>query len=614
MYIRKTTTSKRADGTRYETYRIVESVRIGGKSSKITLLSIGATFDLDRSLWKQLCQKIEEILYGKQPLFPLEAPPEVEQYAEQFAALILARRAVPVTESSAENPDRYIDGVDSFEADLLHLRSVGGEHVGLHGALSIGLPEVLMGVGFNQTQIATALASIVGRMINPGSEEATWNWLTKRSALGELLDVDFSQMSVMRLHRISDDLVEHRETIEAALFGQIRTVFALEETIALVDLTNTYFEGSMKKNSKAKRGVSKEKRKDAPLMTLGLVLDGSGFVKRSRVFAGNVSEASTVQEMLEGLGAPENSLVVMDRGTATQETIDWLVSHKYRYVVMSREKVRTFDMDKAQTILTAQQQELKVYSEINEEQTELRLYCYSEMRAAKENGITDRFMQNFEEALTRLHEGLSKPRTQKDLDRILQRIGRLQERSRGVSQHYNITVTDNAATKAPNKPLQATGVYFEKKPVEGSMATHPGVYCIRTNALEFDNKTLWGYYAMLNDLEAVFRSLKSELGLRPVYHQTEDRAEGHLFITVLAYQCVQAIRYKLKARGMHQSWRTIREDLSTHQRATITFPQRCGAALHVRRASRPEVRHQEIYNALNITHRPGGIIRTRFPQ
>jgi hypothetical protein len=144
-------------------------------------------------------------------------------------------------------------------------------------------------------------------------------------------------------------------------------------------LTNTYFEGEMKSNPEAKRGFSKEKRFDCPLLTLGLVLDGSGFIKKSKMFQGNVAEAGTVQAMLEALDAPAAALVVLDRGTATKGVLEWLVSANYQYVVISREHTRTFDMSKAQTIQTAKKQELHIYRELNEEKTEARLYCYSEM-------------------------------------------------------------------------------------------------------------------------------------------------------------------------------------------------------------------------------------------
>ena len=611
MYIRHAFGShKKADGSRYESFRIEESVRINGKPTKLTLLTIGSTFDLDRSLWKPLCRRIEEIVYGRPTLF--ESHPEVEKYALEFSRKILKKRSIEVAKASESDPDRYADGVDLEESDGIDSLSTGGEHVALHGAQLLGLPEIFRDIGFTESQVAMALVSIVARMLNPGSESATWEWLTQQSAIGELLEVDLSKKSVMRLHRVSDELVRHRHQIESALFSRIRTLFSLEETILLFDLTNTYFEGEMEKNEQAKRGHSKEKRSDAPLLTLGLVVDGSGFVRRSQVFAGNVSEASTVQDMLGGLSAPEGALVVMDRGTATQEVLDWLVSCNYHYVVVSREKVRTFDMDKAQTILTAQGHELKIYSEPIKAKSETRLYCYSPGRYAKEHAITESFIQKFEDALTKMHEGLSKPRTDKKKENILKRIGRLQEQSKGISQHYVITVSDNAATKAPDKPLLATAIHVEKKPVEGSRLTHPGVYCLRSNVFGFTDEALWKIYVMLTDLEAVFRSLKTELGLRPVYHQTGERCQGHLFISVLAYQCVQAIRTRLKACGIYKSWNTIRAEMAGQVRATLTYSLRNGGAVHVRKALAAKSHHKVIYDALNISHRPGKITRARF--
>ena len=134
------------------------------------------------------------------------------------------------------------------------------------------------------------MGSIIGRMACPGSELSTWRWLQSRSAFGELVDVDFEGIPLMRLYRASDHLVRNREKIENALFKRINDLFSLPATVTLYDLTNTYFEGDAASNKKAQHGHSKEKRSDCPLVTLGLILDGSGFVRRSRMFAGNVSE------------------------------------------------------------------------------------------------------------------------------------------------------------------------------------------------------------------------------------------------------------------------------------------------------------------------------------
>ena len=138
------------------------------------------------------------------------------------------------------------------------------------------------------------------------------------------------------------------------------------------------------------------------------------------------------------------------------------------------------------------------------------------------------------------------------------------------------------------------------------MASHPGVYCLRTNLLDWDAQALWQTYSTLTDIESVFRSLKGELGLRPVFHQIENRADGHLFITVLAYQCVQVIRKTLKAVGIHDSWSSLRNTLSVQQRITASMQRSDGRTIHIRKATKAEPALVRIYNALGISAAPGG--------
>ncbi len=266
----------------------------------------------------------------------------------------------------------------------------------------------------------------------------------------------------------------------------------------------------------------------------------------------------------------------------------------------SRERTRQFDPDNATDILTASNETVRLQRVQDEETKEVRLYCHSAGRQTKETAITARFIKSFEAGLTRMAAGLTKPKGHKKLTAIQQRIGRLKEKSRGIGQHYEITVTpDETGTKA-------SAIAWTKTPVEGSMLTHPGVYCLRTNETTWDAEKLWRTYMMLTDLEAVFRGLKSELGLRPVFHHTEGRTEGHLFITVLAYQLVQVIRQKLKAERVHLSWTGLREVLAMQQRVTATFRQRDGRTLHVSKATVAEPALRRIYDALAIDPVPGG--------
>jgi len=597
MFIRQTKTRNATTGESYTTFRLVASERVGKQVRQRTLLNLGRGFTLAQDEWPLLCSRIEQVLSGQTSFLPESSA--LETLAQRYAARLVAGRssAAPETGNSA---GEYQE-VDVNSLELVRPRSVGVEHAGLAALSLLGIADILESVGMNAGQRACAMGSIVGRMTCPGSELSTWRWLKDRSAFGELVDVDFEGVPLMSLYRASDLLVRNRDTIEEALFRRINDLFALPATVTLYDLTNTYFEGEAAGNARAKRGHSKEKRSDCPLVTLGLVLDGSGFIRRSRMFEGNVSEAGTLEGMLNGLNAPTGAMVIMDRGIATESNIAWLIEHHYRYLVVSRERTRQFDESQATETTTASEEIIKIQRVLSDDGKEVRLYCYSEKRQEKESAMTKRFTERFELGLAKLAAGLQKPYGNKNRDRLLEKIGRLKEKSHGIGQHYTITTTsDESGTKA-------TGLTWEKAPVDGTQLTHPGVYCLRSNETTWDEATLWQTYTMLTDLEAVFRSLKSELGLRPVFHHKEERTEGHLFITVLAYQAVQAIRNRLKAQGVNSSWTTLKETLSVQQRVTATFKQRDGRTLNIRKATVAEKELKGIYEKLGISATPGGI-------
>jgi transposase len=612
MFIRRARTRNKATGEAYFTHRLVASVRTGKQVRQLTLLNLGRHFDLPPPDWARLCARIEALLAAQPALLAATKP--IETLAQRFAARLMNdRAAVAEAIPGTDRPCPYGPNVatpspaaDFAEVDIASLRltrprSVGVEAVGLAAIGWTGLTPILQSLGFNGVQRAAVAASLIGRMAAPGSELATWQWVRRRSALGELLDTDFEAMPLVRLYRVSDLLLRHRDAIEAALFVRIQDLFSLTTTVTLYDLTNTYFEGTATDVPKAARGRSKEKRTDCPLVTLGMVLDSSGFVRRSKMFPGNVAEGSTLQDMLKGLDAPKGALVIMDAGIATEVNLAWLREQGYRYLAVSRERSRQFDPDQATEVLAKSQETVQLQRTLSKDGAEVRLYCHSAGRETKETAISARFVQSFEAGLTKLADGLAKPRTQKTIAAIQQRIGRLKEKSRGIGQHYEITVTPDETG------LNATAIIWQQAPVEGSKLTHPGVYCLRSNETAWDNATMWRTYTMLTDLEAVFRGLKSDLGLRPVFHHTEGRTEAHLFITVLAYQLVQTIRHRLTAKGEHLSWSGLRAILAVQQRVTATFRQRDEHTLHVRKATVAEPELRQIYDALQIDPAPGGL-------
>lgn len=598
MFIRQTKTrNDKAGGAPYYTYRLVASKRTGDKVRQQTILNLGSHFTLPKKDWPLLCTRLEHLLCGQTSLLPVDAA--LEKLAQRYVACLITKQE-SVTTDDKKGAVTYLP-VDVDSLEMVRPRSVGVEHAGLTALSWLGIPEILASIGMNGIQRAVAMGSIIGRMAHPTSERGTWSWLKERSAIGELLDVDFEGMPLMSLYRASDILIRRREDIEKALSARISDLFSLRDTVTLYDLTNTYFEGKLSGNGKAKRGHSKEKRSDCPLITLGLVLDGSGFIRCSRMFEGNVSEAVTLEKMLKGLAAPPSAMVIMDRGIATEDNIAWLVQHQYRYLVVSREHHRQFDESCAVETTNASEETIKIQRVLNDEGNEVRLYCHSQKRQEKEVALSEFFIKRFETGLAKLAASLDKPRGNKKRDKLQERIGRLKEKNNGIARHYRIDMT---LDESKEKVMALT---WEKIPVEGTQLTHPGVYCLRTNEVNWDEATLWHTYTLLTDLEAVFRSLKSELGLRPVFHSKEERAEGHLFLTVLAYQAVQVLRRRLKEHGIHLSWSGLRNIFSVQQRVTATFKQQDGRTLHVRKATLPETNLKELYDALGITALPGGI-------
>ncbi len=643
MFIRRTQTRSRLAGGVYFTHRLVRNERVNGKVRQVTLLNLGREFEVAQEDWPLFCVRLTEVLSLQPGLQLTQVPMALEQAVRRYAARLQPRvgddvgavrgRAKQTARSdsgspvaTAEDPEQpdLLDDVplgpaiptpqpssQTFEVidvdslDFADERTVGVEALALHAIETLGITEHFRGATDNRITLAAAIGQIVARMAHPASELSTHRWLQEESALGELLETDYAKLSLSRLYRVADVIWAQHERLEPKLYQRIQSVCGLDDHIALYDLTNTYFEGLMPDSELARRGHSKEKRSDALLITLGLVLDGNGFVRRSEILAGNIREASTLQAMLTALKAPTGALVIMDRGFVDSGNLSWLREQGYRYLVMSKERLPLGDAPASLTTANNDTIQWQLHRPAPDaDDQDLRLACYSEARASKERAMVSKKRQRFEATLTKMSEGLAKPRAQKALDRIHQRLGRLRERYPLVARHYQIDVDA--------QDDKATAIRFHYVPKTMSKAAAPGYYVLRSNAMDLDGEALWRTYVQLTDVEAAFRSLKSELGLRPIYHQLDRRCKAHLWISVLAYQCVQYLRRCLAAKGITLSWDQLRKRLCSHQRATVSFRRQDGAVLHVRKAGKPKPHAQAIYQALGLNERPGGIRKRIF--
>ena len=462
MFIRRTQTRNRASGEPYTTYRLVQTARVGAAVKQTTLLNLGSHFDLPADEWGALAQHIDELMHGQRPLLDATLSEAGQALAQRYAAQLIALQpsAASLTPATAAKTDpgevgRYQE-VDLDSLDLVRPRSVGVEHAAQSVMRQCGLEDKLAELGLNRPQIAAAVGNMVGRMAHPGSELATHAWLCQRSALGELLSFDFEAMDLNRLYRASDALYKHREALQDHLFAQARSIFGFGETITLYDLTNTYFEGVAAGVAKAKRGHSKECRGDCPLVTLAMALDGSGFPRRSRVFAGNAAEPATLKDMLTGLNAPPGATVVMDAGIATEANLTWLRAQGYHYVVVSRLRERQFDPALATEVQSAGKVTIKIQRVIDAQGHAL-LYCHSPAREQKDRAIDAAKAAGFEAVLLKLQAGLSQPRGTRDLAKIMERLGRAKQRYARAAQHYQLEVTpDDTGTQVRAIPLDPT--------------------------------------------------------------------------------------------------------------------------------------------------------------
>ena len=599
MFIKRTTKTDRKSGKEYSAYHLVESTRTAKGPRQRILLYMGSQIELPEGDHKTLAQRIEEIITGNQSLVPYEE--DVERLAQSYASQVVRRLSNPTdTAESTEDQahEKEFVSIDINSIEKSEPRSVGAEHLMLQMANQLELPKQLQELGLPKTDVSIALGSIIARAVFPDSERSTYSWLCNNSGLGELLDFDFNNSSLNKLYKISDKLLSYKNTLENHFEIIEQKFHGYKSTIALYDLTNTYMEGQAKANPKAAHAVSKEKRSDCPLVTMGLVMNEHGFLNRTSILAGNASEPNTLKKMIEELSAHQSlfkPIIVLDAGIATNENLAWLRENGYHYVVSARQNAPSVDLEGELTPVGDLNDFVKAALIKSEDQSEERwLYCESKAKAAVATEMKQSFRKRFEEDLNNLAKGLSKPKARKKLKQVHERIGRLKEKHKKISGCYEI----NTVTSEDGKMVTA----IEWKVIDEKMSDKlTGSYFLRTNVLTLGAKELWQLYNTLRGVEDAFRFMKSSLGLRPVYHQKEHRVDGHLWITIMAYHLIQQCLYQLNKQGINYHWKTIRKIMMGRVRVTMQAKTEEGKTLYHRSSTKAEGEQKEIYRALGIS-------------
>jgi len=605
MYIRKSIRSYH--GRTYTNYVLVESVHTAKGPRQKTICSLGDLSPRPREAWIEFARKIEDALLGQSHLLDTDDS-EVADIVDRVRARRRneQRRGEEHPPPPAPLPANRgaLIKVDPTRVATERHREAGPVHVGYQFWQRLELDRILRDCGLSATVLRLACAMVLNRLIAPASEHAMPAWL-RRTALGDLFGTDFDTLEEDPLYKVLDKLYPHRAAIEAALAERERSLFNLDVTIYLYDLTSTYFEGQCARNPKAKRGYSRDHRPDCKQVVVALVINRDGFAITHEVFAGNTQDRATLATMLDLLtaraGLKEGATVVVDRGMAFDENIAEIKRRKLHYVVACRQPERDrwlADFDdtdgfipvlRQPSPLNPGQKKTMIEVKIRRDGDQTYVLCRSAQRIPKDRAIRARQEGCLRADIDRLAKRIAQRRLVKPA-KINQAIGRLKERYPRVARYFDLSYDPRTATVAApfNADKHAKAEQLD------------GCYLIKTDRTGLSGDELWRIYVLLTRAENAFRDMKSPLAERPIFHHTERRTEAHIFLCVLAYHLLIAIEKTLLDHGIHTSWPTVRDTLKSHQICTVVLPTDGGSTLRIRKAATPEPDVQDLYRALGI--------------
>ncbi len=606
MFLKSITKKDISTGHIYNYYRLCESFRLDGKPRHRNILNLGRLEQLHSDEQRRQLADCIEHLYKNTPLlFPTDHV--VDQLARQFVARLRRQKALMQPPEAPRAQDNIVDleTIDLESIKHQEVRELGAEWLCQQAVAQLKIADALEKNGLDDNQIPLALTQIISRAVYPASELKTESWIKENSACALLHGLEPSKVSRHQLYDSALNLYDKKTPLELHLSNTTNEVFNLEDKLMLFDLTNCYFEGRKVHSKMAQFGRSKEKRSDCKLIVLALVINAEGFVKMSKLYKGNTADCTTLQEimkLLRGTDAPPDKrdkkpVVAIDAGIATEENIQWFADNHYDYISVSRVKLKDYTLSSTQPVIITDNRKHPIQLNLVEQPAangDRFLYVHSELKEAKEQAMDKKVTQKLELELQLLHKGLAKKRTTKKYDSILTRIGRIKERYKAVSRFFDITVKQQNGL--------ATAVEWKVKEEQNDKEN--GVYFLRTSLQDKDEKTLWTIYNTLKEIEASFRILKTDLEIRPVFHQNDKSSEAHLFLAILAYSLVNTIRYQLKLKGIHYSWNEIIRKMNTQKLVISTMKNQHGKTIMIQRPSEPSAAVKEIYNALGYQAKP----------
>ncbi len=584
-------TRKTVRGKTYTNHLLVESFSTPKGPRHRTICSLGSLEPAPREHWLALAHRLEAALSGQQALLP---DAQIESLRQRIQ--------IPFPPSAHWE----LRSVLADQIEIEEAREAGSVYVAHQMWRRLKLDAILHQAGLNQRARLLTEVMTINRLVAPSSEHAMPDWV-RRTALGDLLHIDFTVLNDDVLYRNLDRLHPQRALIEGELAAREAELFQLPESIYLYDLTSTYFEGRALRNPKAKRGHSRDQRPDCRQVVIGLVLDGDGFPKAHEVFDGNRNDSTTVDDMLctleKRIGKKAGATVTVDRGMAYDKNIEQIRGRGYHYLVAARpeergeheqefaEEAGWEEVEREPSPTNPFQKKTRVWIKQCLAGEEVHILCVSEQRKEKDRAIRELQQRRLLADLERLSQRIAK-RKKKPLSEaeVHQSIGRLRERYSRVGRYYQIRY--EAARQALSWEEDAQ----KKRRAERL----DGSYVLKTDRLDMTKEEIWRNYILLTRVESAFRAMKSPLMERPIFHHLAHRVETHIFLCVLAYHLLATVEKTFLNQGIHTSWASLREQLASHQVVTVVLPTSDGQQIRIRKATVPEAEHKQIYQVLRI--------------
>jgi hypothetical protein len=602
MFIKPLIKYNKTTKQRYNIYQLCESFRLDGRVRHRIIIGLGKLGELPGDEQKKLLGKrLEELLKGQTNRLPLfSVDDNVEKLAHYYFGEIKKKHRYDLGE----------DGKDWQTVDLSTMKNrdaceIGAEWLCKQAFDQLDISGFLGQKKWTERNILLAATHIISRAVYPASELKTVSFIKENSAICEITGYDKDKVTKDKLYKISHNLYSVKDELESYLSKRTNELFDIEDKIIIYDLTNTYFEGRMKNSKIAKFGRSKEKRKDARLIVLAVVINPEGFLKYSNIFEGNMTDSKTLEKIVDSLSkqtsfADRKPIVVIDAGIATDENLKLLKRKHYDYMCVSRSNLKEYYAD-THSVPVEIKDKRKQPIELRKVKTEKEdgdnyLWVKSKAKALKENSMNGLLSQRFEEGIQGIGEGINKKGGTKKIDKVYERIGRLKQKYPSVHKYYDITVRDDGKGTA-------TWISWGHKKGEDP-DKKAGIYFLRTTLDENNEKTFWDIYNIIREIEYTFRVLKTDLGLRPVYHKTDDAAMAHLHLAILAYWLVATIRYQLKQKGYKHEWREVVRIMNSQKCITTSVENIKGETISVRQCTEPTKQVKLIYDLMDYKYVP----------